>query len=210
MNELTLLLALFAQGAVLNLVAALVPGPDVLLVLRCAVARGRSAGLLAAVGVGCGLIVYTFTALGFATLITTAPPLVFDMARYVGAAYLGYLGLSLLTSQGQLGTSVLPASGRGYVTLGMLTNLTNPKVILFYLAVLTQFDAIRGPVVQRAFLLAGILAGAMVAFILVSFGGGWIHGRLTPVWVRRIDRLAGLLLLGFAGALLVSHITPTQ
>ena len=205
MSEVTILLLLFAQGAAVNLLAALVPGPDVLLVLRCAVARGRTAGLLAATGVGCGLVIYSITALLFATLIIAAPPVLFVVTRYVGAAYLGYLGLCLLASQGKVGTALLPATGGGYVTLGFATNLTNPKVVLFFLAVLTQFDAVRGPLAQRAALLAGIFAGAMVAFTLVSLGGGWIHGRLTPAWVRRIDRVAGLLLLGFAVALLAGN-----
>jgi threonine/homoserine/homoserine lactone efflux protein len=197
MNEYMIL---FAQGFALNAVASLVPGPDMLLVLRSSTARGRVAGLLSAAGIVCGLVVYSLVALLAASAIAAAPPLLFDVVRLAGALYLGYLGAQLLRSQGMPAHAGAEegSAGRGYLAQGLITNLTNPKCVLFYLAVLTQFDAARQGLGLRGCLLAGLVIGPLCSFVSLSFLGGFVHSRLTPRATRRIDRASGALLLGFA------------
>jgi threonine/homoserine/homoserine lactone efflux protein len=132
-------LALFVvAGLLLNIT----PGPDTLYIVSRTATQGARAGAISALGIGAGLFVHTFAAaLGFSALIT-ASAAAFTLLKWIGAAYLVYVGVSLLLARPMIRESppaLHPAGLRTVFLQGFLTNVLNPKVALFFLAFLPQF-----------------------------------------------------------------------
>src|SRR3954468_2590004 len=116
------------------------PGPDMLYVLARASGQGRAAGLASALGIGAGCFFHIFAvAFGLAGLLRTVP-FAYNAVRYAGAAYLIYLGVrTLLAGAGEnKSITVAPASLSRIFSQGVITNVLNPKVALFFLAFLPQ------------------------------------------------------------------------
>lgn len=184
-------------------VLALVPGPDNLFVLTQSALLGRRAGLMATFGFCTGLIVHTLgVTLGVAALLR-ASPLAFTLLKLCGAGYLIYLAWRFLGTSAISGE--LPGAGeRGSWRLyrrGIIMNVTNPKVLLFFLALLPQFaDPGAGPVAWQM-LVFGLL---FMAATLLVFGGlallaaglrPWLGGRpRVQFWIQRLAALIFLLL----------------
>jgi threonine/homoserine/homoserine lactone efflux protein len=139
MHSLTLFLA---AGLVLNLT----PGPDMLYVAARGANEGRSAGVVSALGIGVGTLVHVTLVAGGLAALLAAVPVAHFVLRIAGAAYLVYLGVRALrggphTSRSQPAPAPLGAIFRQ----GVITNVLNPKVALFFLAFLPQFvDPSRG------------------------------------------------------------------
>ena len=126
---------------VASLVLIATPGQDMILVMSRSVAQGATAGVVTAAGVSVGLVGHTFLAtLGLGAILRTSDWL-FVALKVVGAAYLIYLGIGLLrTRQGSLpiGAQVARSLGGLFVD-GAVSNLSNPKIAIFYFAFLPQF-----------------------------------------------------------------------
>jgi len=173
----------------------LAPGPDTAFVLGRGV-EGRAEGLRAASGVSAGVLVHTAgAALGLSALLRTWPA-AFAVVRYAGALYLVAVGIGRLRSEG---TFVGPGDGsdRGAALGGLLVNVLNPKVALFFLAFLPQFGA--GPAEMA--LLGAVYAGLTLAYlgtVGVAAGGA---GRLLAARAGLLQRLTGVVLVGFGLAL---------
>jgi threonine/homoserine/homoserine lactone efflux protein len=136
------LLLFLAAGLALNFT----PGPDMLYVAARGAAEGRAAGIVSALGIGAGTLVHiALVALGLAALLS-AVPVAYATVRLAGAAYLIYLGVRAFGSRADLTIPrVKPAPPLAIFRQGVLTNLFNPKVALFFLAFLPQFvDPSRG------------------------------------------------------------------
>jgi threonine/homoserine/homoserine lactone efflux protein len=118
------------------------PGPDMLYVLARSTGQGRAAGLASALGIGAGCFFHIFAvAFGLAGLLRTVP-LAYNAVRFAGAAYLIYLGVRTLLARGSGANkmaAVKPASLWRIFGQGVITNVLNPKVALFFLAFLPQF-----------------------------------------------------------------------
>jgi threonine/homoserine/homoserine lactone efflux protein len=179
-------LALFlAAGLALNLT----PGPDMLYVAARGANEGRSAGVVSALGIGAGTLVHvTLVAAGLAALLT-AVPVAYRVLRLGGAAYLIYLGVRALRGgPAAAGSSLAPAPLGVIFRQGVITNVLNPKVALFFLAFLPQFvDPSRGsPALQVVGL--GLLfdvSGTLVNLV-VALGSSRVADRL-----RRADEPGG-------------------
>jgi threonine/homoserine/homoserine lactone efflux protein len=199
-------LALFlAAGLALNLT----PGPDMLYVAARGASEGRAAGVVSALGIGVGTLVHvTLVAAGLAALLA-AVPVAYLVLRLGGAAYLVYLGVRALrggphTSLAQLA----PASLGTIFRQGVITNVLNPKVALFFLAFLPQFvDPARGnPALQIVAL--GLLfdvSGTLVN-LAVALASSRIAARLRGVDApggpgRMIQRLTGGLFIALGARL---------
>ena len=191
-------LALFLAA---TLTLNVTPGPDMLYVIARSAAQGRRAGIVSALGIAGGTIVHTaLVALGLSGLLL-AVPIAFEIVKLAGAAYLMWLGARLLLRTG--GTATVPRVSDAPVGAifrqGVITNVLNPKVALFFLAFLPQFvDPRRGPVaVQIAalgllFNVSGTLVNIAVA-LLVSRAGQWTRRRAgTTV----LERASGALFIG--------------
>lgn len=145
------LLLFILAGLALNIT----PGPDMLYIVARSSTEGRGAGIISALGVGAGTLVHIAAlTLGLAAVLRSVP-LAYDTVRLAGAGYLIYLGIrALLHSPMSVPVTIERASLWAIFRQGVLTNVLNPKVALFFLAFLPQFvDPSRGaPAVQMAVL----------------------------------------------------------
>ncbi|WP_066366370.1 LysE family translocator [Herbidospora mongoliensis] len=178
---------LLAAFAVATLLLSLAPGPDLLFIITNGVAAGRRAGLLAALGMSTGLAVHTVAAaFGLGYLITKAPEAL-TVVRIAGAAVLLYLAYTTWKgSRDPLEAQEVPRRSlrRTYV-MATLTNLANPKIILFYLAFVPQFVT-RGehawPVTIQMLLLGLTF---IVVGLMVDGTAGLLSGHLSERIARR-------------------------
>jgi threonine/homoserine/homoserine lactone efflux protein len=150
-------LALFVvSGLLLNVT----PGPDTLYILGRSAAQGRRAGSVAALGIGAGCLFHILAAaLGLSALLA-ASATAFTALKWLGAGYLLYVGVSFLLSRPRLPTtsaSLPPAPLSTVFLQGLLTNVLNPKVALFFLAFLPQFIAPDAPSKALSFLFLGLV-----------------------------------------------------
>jgi threonine/homoserine/homoserine lactone efflux protein len=178
------------------------PGPDMIYVITRGIAHGRRAGVLSAVGVVGGILVHTTAAAFGLTLILQTSALAFLLVKYIGAAYLIYLGLQawLDKSTLDLRTPASPVTSRALFWQGVLSNVLNPKIAIFFLAFLPQFvDRGSSQVTWQMVFLGLTFACFGLCFLLVvgySSGaiGRWLIYR--PQYTRSLQRLAGGILIG--------------
>jgi RhtB (resistance to homoserine/threonine) family protein len=188
-----------SAGILLNLA----PGPDTFYILARSGAEGRAVGVASALGIAAGSIVHTMAAaLGLSVLLSTSP-LAFDVVRYAGAAYLVYLGARMLIARASGSTQTSDARGRGaYAAFrqGMLTNVLNPKVALFFLAFLPQFIAPAALHAKLGFVALGLsfvatgLAWCLVLALAGAAIGAWLRAR--PRFGSWLDRICGAVFVG--------------
>jgi threonine/homoserine/homoserine lactone efflux protein len=206
-----------AYGAFLAfaVVLVLVPGPDFAVVTKNTLAAGRWRGGWAAVGVACSNSVQGIAAAaGLGAVIIAVQPL-FEAIKWAGAGYLVYLGVQSLRSAARGDYAPLDAGGGLPRTSGaalagwrqgFLSNITNPKVLVFYLAVLPQFLPARAGL---AVLLAFALSHAVLSLgylLLLTVALHRARGILERRRVRRLlDATTGAVLLGFSARLVAEH-----
>ncbi len=192
------------------LILAITPGPGVFYILATSIAQGPKAGVISACGIAAGTLVHVlFAVLGLSLLIASSGP-AFYALKYLGAAYLFYLGIQTLcwrATSGEQSKGVSQKPLPRVFTRAAVVNILNPKVGLFFVALLPQFiDPARGaPALQ--FLLLGVLL-ACLAFVtdtLYALAAAKVGDRLrnpksSPAWRRW---LAGItyLTLGVLSAL---------
>lgn len=164
--------ALFALTA---LVLVLTPGPNMIYCVSRALSQGRAAGLVSLAGVLLGFIAHLLAATLGLTALLTAVPFAFDALRIAGAAYLAWLAWDALRPGGSspFVTRQLPVDAPGRLfRMGLLTNLLNPKVAIFYLSFFPQFlHPDRGSV-----LLQGLQLGAVQIVVSGSVNALLIFG----------------------------------
>ncbi|PTL81480.1 LysE family translocator [Vitiosangium sp. GDMCC 1.1324] len=178
------------------------PGPDMLYVVARSVSEGRKAGIVSALGIAAGCLVHTFAIAAGLSGLLMAVPFAFEVVKLTGAAYLLYLGVRALVSRDTALAAPTVERARLWAIFrqGVVTNVLNPKVALFFLAFLPQFvDPKRGPLAAQFLLLgfifnvSGTLVNGVVA--LVSSGAGlWTKRRLGASTVFK--RLTGLVFVG--------------
>ncbi|MCG7939330.1 MAG: LysE family translocator [Candidatus Thiodiazotropha lotti] len=195
-----------------SFVLCLAPGPDNIFVLTQSALYGRVKGYLVTSGLGTGLIVHTLVvALGFAALLKTSP-FAITLLKVIGAGYLSYLGWLSLNA----GQNSLTSSERVYLSpvqlyrRGIIMNVTNPKVTIFFLAFLPQFtNPQQGQVAQQIMLLGSLfILVTLVTFGVIAFLAGslgtWLNQ--SPKAQQYLNRIAGLVLIALALNLLFSDI----
>lgn len=191
----------------------LVPGIDTALVLRTAVTQGRARAFAAAAGISLGVLIWGIAAALGVSALLAASQVGFTVLRWVGAAYVVWLGVSLIVRAGRGehlgldGDQPAPESAWVGFRRGLLTNLLNPKIGVFYVAVLPQFLPEDVP---------AALAGGVLALVHVAEGMAWftlliLATHLLRTWLSRrvvqtwIDRITGGVLIGFGVKLALSR-----
>ncbi len=185
------------------------PGLDTALVLRTAAVEGPRRAMLAGLGICLGCLVWAFAAAAGLGALLSVSSVAYDALRLAGAAYLVYLGVRLLVRKGGMtaGREAPPlgaravdggASPRTWFFRGLLTNLLNPKVGIFYVTFLPQFVPAGVAVAPFSMLLGGIHAAeGMLWFGLLTVATGSLSAWLSrPRVARTLDRATGLLFLG--------------
>jgi len=197
---------LWAAYALTELALSFVPGPAVLFVASQGTLGGARRGTSAALGVVTGNSVYfALSALGLGSLLV-ASVRVFEVLRLIGVGYLVFLGLRLLFRRNAgARTEREPARGNSFAR-GLLTQLANPKALIFFTVVLPPFVSLgRGATTQ--FLVLGVTS-ALVEFPVLTLYA-WIAGRMRHVMSTRTgwrDRIAGSLLVGTGARLALSSV----
>ncbi|MDQ0376957.1 LysE family translocator [Amycolatopsis thermophila] len=201
--------SLYASYLVFVVLIAIAPGPDTMVVLKNALSGGARGGLYACSGIALGNFVQaTAVGLGLGALIVRWQP-VFETVRWAGVVYLCWLGFQALRGAWRGDYAALDALERRRATgfrrwrEGFLSNITNPKVLAFYLSVLPQF-------LDPATTGAG--DALLLAYTVLVVGTVWQLGLLLVVhrvnaWLRRrrvrrtMDAVTGTALIGFGIAL---------
>ncbi len=194
-------LATFFIAAVL---LGLAPGPDNIFVLTQSALRGRMAGLMVTLGLCTGLVVHT-TAVAFGVAVVfQASAVAFTALKLFGAAYLLYLAWHAFRATSEAISTGKP-DGLGAIQLyrrGIIMNVTNPKVSIFFLAFLPQFaDPQRGSLTLQMLLLGGVfIVSTILVFgsiaLLAGTIGGWLNR--SPRTQVVMNRLAGMVFVGLA------------
>lgn len=206
MDPLSAILAFSLAAALLTLT----PGLDTALVLRTAAVEGPGQAMLAGAGVSTGVLAWgLMAALGLGAVLAVSET-AYTLLRIAGAAYLLWLGIGMLRaalSAERARTLAAAASakgagghgGRGWFWRGLLTNLLNPKVGVFYVSFLPQFTAEGVPVVAFSVGLAAIHATMGIAwFALLTLATRPIADLLKrPAVTRSLDGVTGAVLVGF-------------
>lgn len=190
MPDFSSLLVFVAAGLLLNIT----PGPDVLYIVGRSLAQGRIAGVVSALGISTGCLFHVAAAALGLTALVLAVPIAYDVVRYTGAAYLVWLGLRAIVSRSSpLDVQRVEPDRLGRIfRQGMLTNILNPKVALFFLAFLPQFtDPARGSVpLQVTWLGLIFIVNGTVVCVVYAIGASWLGEWLrtrydVATWLNR-------------------------
>jgi threonine/homoserine/homoserine lactone efflux protein len=185
-----------------SLVLIITPGQDMLLVMSRSIAQGAAAGVATAAGVSLGLVGHTLLAtLGLGAILRTSAWL-FLALKLVGAAYLLYLGIQLLRAKPHR-LALQQASARSLPRLffdGAFSNVSNPKIAIFYFAFLPQFVHSGAPHPTLALCLLGLIFAGLTFLVKGPVGlsagllSGWLRSR--PHTLTSLHRISGAVLIG--------------
>ena len=190
--------AAFAVGLVLT------PGPNMIYMISRSITQGRVAGLISLGGVVVGFIVYMLCAAFGITALVFAVPYAYDTLRFAGVIYLLWLAFDAMRPGGRSPFQVrkMPiASRKRLFTMGLLTNLFNPKIAIFYLALLPNFIDPAGSVLLQSLTLGTLhIMISITINSMIACAAGSIAGFLAarPVWLLVQRWVMGTMLGGLA------------
>lgn len=189
--------------AALALVA--IPGPNQLYITARSIGEGRRAGVASALGVASGMLVHIAAAAAGLSVVLAASATAFGLLRYAGAAYLLYLAYRTLRGHGDPDEARLePRPLRRVYLDGVLVDVLNPKVVLFFLAFLPQFADSAAGAVPLQIVVMGLVTAAIGLTVDLGYAlaagsiGGWLRAR--PGFRRGQRYAAGLVYLGLGAA----------
>ncbi|MBA4726101.1 MAG: LysE family transporter [Pseudomonas sp.] len=203
----------FMTVALVHLLAVASPGPDFAVVVRESVAQGRRAGSWTALGVGCGIFVHVAYSLLGIGLIVSQSIVLFNLFKWLAAAYLVYLGWRALRARPMsleaidgANAPVARSAWRAFV-IGFVTNGLNPKATLFFLSLFTVVISPDTPLLVQAGYGVYLAGATALWFLLVA----WLfsRGRVRAGFARMghwFDRLTGAVLIGLGARLALSEI----
>ncbi len=205
--------SLTAAYVVVAAALAISPGPDVLFVVANGMRHHARGAIASALGIGAGSLVHAVAAAVGVSALIAASPVAFDVLRYAGALYLAYLGFQALhawyrnAAQADDAVTLVETTTWRIFQRGLTTNILNPKVVVFYLALLPQFvNAALGHVGLQIFLLGCIHNVFGLTFLLgIGLAAGRASGWLaTTSFGRWMDGIAGVFFIGLAVRLALS------
>jgi threonine/homoserine/homoserine lactone efflux protein len=193
-----------------SLVVVLIPGTGVLYTVSSSISGGRRRGLIAAVGCTLGIVPHMLAAMLGLSGIMQAGSVVFEVVRWAGVAYLVFMGATMIRDAGTLtldegtksaGSSLL------VVWRGILLNVLNPKLTLFFFAFLPQFlDASPGLFDARLIGLGGVfMLMTLAVFAVYALASAAFRDLAAPVARQWIERALGAFLIAFAARLALTY-----
>ena len=197
--------------AVACLAINLIPGPDVIYIVSNTMKGKMISGLKAAMGLGVGYFVHTLAAsLGLSAIILSSA-LAFSIVKWLGAAYLVYLGIQALISMWRGNNKIVVddnSKPNGNVFFqGIVVSVLNPKVALFFLSFLPQFiDPLAGSTSIQLLTLGLIFSLlATLCHVLYASAGSWVFSRPNSQrYSRALEGISGVLLIGLASKVMTS------
>jgi threonine/homoserine/homoserine lactone efflux protein len=188
----------FIASVMLNLT----PGNDMIYVSSRTLSQGPKAGMISAAGIFIGCLVHTLAAILGLSVIIAKSAFLFGVIKYLGAAYLIYLGIKTLMTKTAITEieNLPPVNKIKLLRQGIITNILNPKVAIFFLSFLPQFVDPASPNLKFQLLTLGIWFDIQGALILVAVA--WILGKTTrfikrsPVFWNIQQKITGFVLVG--------------
>lgn len=191
MPDLSSLAVFVVAGLLLNLT----PGPDVFYIVGRSLSQGRGAGIASALGIGAGCLFHIITAACGLAALLSAMPLAFAVVRYAGAAYLVWLGVKALRSGAPAFEPDVASQQplRSIFWQGVVTNILNPKVALFFVAFLPQFTDPAGGSLGGQVLMLGLIFNFNGTLVNIGYAlvasrlGDWLKSRFDlSRWLNRV------------------------
>lgn len=187
----------------------LTPGTDTMYIVSRSISQGRTAGIYSALGISSGVVVHTLLAAFGLSVILTQSAFLFQSIKIAGAIYLGYLGIKMVMekSHGKEQKALPIQSNKKIFFQGMITNVTNPKVALFFLAFLPQFITVdAGAASPLPFIILGLtftLTGGTWS-LLTAYFSSMATSKLRKNAKAGIvlNRLTGIIFIGMGISLL--------
>jgi threonine/homoserine/homoserine lactone efflux protein len=195
---LPLFLAFAAAGLALNIV----PGADMTFVIASAARGGKRDGIVAALGIGAGTLVHISAAVLGLSAILASSQTAFNLIKWVGAAYLLYIAITLVISGGKAGGDRHPPpsqSGWRLLRSAMLVNVLNPKVAIFFLAFLPQFVDTSAAIPPLQILFLGLwfdFVGTIVNIIIAVLAASTAERLRHVTWLGRAARFLAATAMG--------------
>ena len=191
-----------------SLVVVLLPGTGVVYTVSSSIGGGRRRGLLAALGCTLGIVPHMLAAMLGLSGIMQAGSVVFEVVRYAGVAYLVFMGVSMIRAAGALPLDAANVSAEPVgpiVRRGILLNVLNPKLTLFFFAFLPQFLGTPPGLLDAELIWLGgvFMLMTLAVFAVYAFASAAFRDLVlaAPVARRRIERALGAFLIGFAAKL---------
>lgn len=206
-HDLTLFII---SGLLLNIM----PGPDSLLIMTRSASQGWRAGVMATLGIGTGVMVHVLAAaIGLSAILATSAT-AFMVVKYVGAAYIIYMAIGLLRSKrrdAHDAVALPPLPYRKIFMQGLLTNVLNPKIAIFFLAFVPQFIDANAASKPLAFIILGLIfnVNGMLWSVLLSLFTAFASARLkvNPLVALWLNRVTGGLFIWLGIKLALSKQT---
>ena len=191
---------LFCLSAI---ILSVTPGPDTFYILGRAISQGTTSSIASVLGISTGVLIHTIAAtIGLSTILATSA-LAFNIIKLAGAAYLIYLGITLILASKNTEVSSkddLPPSNFWKIYgQGVITNILNPKVALFFLSFLPQFiDPNHGNTASFVFLgLVYVFICTIWYLVFAGFSTAIaIAFKKNPLWIRTINKISGAIFIG--------------
>jgi len=194
-----------------SMVIILTPGQDMILVMSRSISQGKKAGIFTAFGVSIGLMGHTLLAtLGLGALLIASEWL-FNSIKFIGAAYLIYLGYQLLTAkEPKMAMKNMPSiSYRKMLLQGAISNISNPKITIFYFSYLPQFVVQNGGSQAIQLFVLGTTFAVITFFLKAPIGyiagnlSSWIKER--PSVLKYINKTSGIIIISLGIKLAISE-----
>ncbi len=190
----------------------MIPGPDVIYIVSNTMKGKLTTGFKAAIGLGVGYFVHTLAAcLGLSAIILSSA-VAFSAVKWLGAAYLVYLGVQSLLSMWRGGSKIVVSesveTNKNVFIQGVIVSVLNPKVALFFLSFLPQFVDTSAGSASMQLLVLGLLFSALATLcnVLYASVGSWVFGRSNSQrYSRAFEGVSGVLLIGLAGKVAISE-----
>ena len=194
-----------APFVVVSILLIVIPGPDTAIVTKHALFGGRRGGVYAALGVVIGLTIWTVAAAAGLAAVLRASSVAFLVLKLAGAAYLVWIGIQLLRARHA--ASPRSAPGTKALRQGLLSNLGNPKIAVFFTSFLPQFVHGGGSAFAPLLILGALFCALTLAWltayaILIGHGSSVLR---RPAIRRALDRFTGAVLLAFGIRLAFEH-----
>jgi len=190
----------------------LIPGPDVVYIVSSTMKGKFQSGLKASLGLGVGYLIHTLAAVFGLSAIILKSALLFNVIKYLGAAYLLYLGISSLVNcyknKSNLTMTEPTSANKNVFKQGVLISVLNPKVAMFFLAFLPQFVDVSSINASQELLVFGLLFSALATtcnIVYAYLGNVVLSGAKAVKYSRTIEGGSGLLLVGLSAKIALSE-----
>lgn len=195
----------------ITILAIVSPGPDFIVVSRNSLMYSKQSGIFTGIGVAIAVWVHIFYTLAGIGLLLSKSILLFSIVKYLGAAYLIYLGIACIRSKGESASALIDSGGEKTISafesfkMGFLTNMLNPKATLFFVSLFTQMV---NPATPLSIQIAYGAIVSILCFVWFSLVAWFLNQKKIRAGFARVQRafekVMGVVLIGFGLKVAVS------